>query len=254
MSFRIAAGIVSIACAASWSLNKNQSVSFLQDASRNASTRIDAGYHNPAGLAFLPGEGFHLEFGNQIALQDPSVSEVSPALEAQNLGTYDGEVRIWALPTFDAAWRKGDLALYLHAAPLSGGGEASYDDGLPMFDNMVLGFANGIGAATRGMVDATAEQQLAALGAPGQHVTTGSAMRVQYERDMSFTGSIATLAATAGCAYRILPNLSASIGYRFAGHATATRGRSTSPSSTCPSPAAKASPPPASPDPPSIRP
>ena len=154
--------------------------------------------------------------GNQIIIQDPTVEEHSPLLEAYGPGTYEGDVRIWALPTFDAIYRMDDLSFYLHAAPLSGGGEAAYDDGLPMFDDMILGFASGVASATRTMVDATYQQQLAALGLPDQHVTNGSAMALQYERDMSFTGSVATFAGTVGSVYRILPTLSASLAYRFA--------------------------------------
>lgn len=216
MSMRIATGIVVLSWATSWCLNKNQSVQFLQDASRNASTDVDAAYHNPAGLAFLPGNGFHVSAGNQVALQDPVVEEESPALRSQGLGSYEGDVRIWALPTLSAVQRMDDLSFYLHAAPLSGGGKASYGDGLPMFDDMVLGFAQGVAASTRSFVDAFYEQQLAAAGIAGQHVTEGSTISVDYARDATFSGSVATLAGTVGCAWRMLPSLSASIGYRFA--------------------------------------
>lgn len=212
----IVAGLVGAMCLPAWSLNKNQSIEFVQDLNRNASTRADAAFHNPAGLAFLPGDGLHLNLGNQIVWQDPSITESTPLLEAYGEHSYDGKVRIWALPSFDVVWRKSDLSLYLHGAPLSGGGEAAYDQGLPMFDNMALSFANSVGTATRNAVDAGYEQQLAAGGFPGQHVTSGSNMALQYDRDLAFTGDVMTLAGTVGAVYKILPTLSASVGYRFA--------------------------------------
>lgn len=216
MKFRAVAGLVGALCASTWSLNKNQSIEFVQDLNRNASTGIDAAFHNPAGLAFLPAEGMYLSVGNQIVLQEPAIEESTPLLDAYGKPSYDGKVRIWALPNLDAAYRIDDLALYFHGAPLSGGGEAAYDDGIPMFDNMVLGFANSVGSATRAGVDAAYEQQLAAAGFPGQHVTSGSAMGFVYDRDLSFTADVMTFAGTVGAAYRITPMLSASVGYRFA--------------------------------------
>lgn len=206
----IAAGLVGALCIPAWSLNKNQSIEFVQDLNRNASTSADAAFHNPAGLAFLPGDGWHLNLGNQIVWQDPSVEEPTPLLDAYGERSYEGDVRIWALPSFDAVWRRGDLSLYLHGAPSSGGGEAVYDKGLPMFDNMALAFANTVGSATRDAVDGLYQQIL-----PGVPVTSGSSMILKYERDLSFTGDIKTLSGTVGGAYRILPTLSASVGYRF---------------------------------------
>lgn len=216
MTFRAVAGLVGALCASSWSLNKNQSIEFVQDLNRNASTGIDAAFHNPAGLAFLPSEGMHVSLGNQFVLQDPAIEESTPLLDAYGKSSYDGEVRIWMLPNLDAVYRIDDLALYFHGATLSGGGEAVYDDGIPLFDNMVLGFANSVGSATRASVDAFYEQRLAEGGLPGQHVTTGSTMGFDYRRDLSFTGDIMTLAGTLGAAYRISRTLSASVGYRFA--------------------------------------
>lgn len=211
----VVACLVGASCLPTWSLNKNQSIEFVQDLNRNASTSADAAFHNPAGLSFLPGDGWHLNLGNQIVLQDPSVKESTPLLEAYGESSYEGDVRIWVLPSFDAVWRHGDLSLYAHGAPSFGGGEAVYDKGLPMFDNMALGFANTVGTTVRSTVDALYQQQLAAAGIPGQHVTTGSAMMLRYERDLSFTGDVKTLSGTVGGAYRILPTLSASVGYRF---------------------------------------
>jgi hypothetical protein len=78
------------------------------------------------------------------------------------------------------------------------------------------------------MVDATYQQQLAASGMPGQHVTNGSSMTFQYERDMSFTGSVVTFAGTVGKRLPDFAQLSASLAYRFATHATPTRDRPTS--------------------------
>lgn len=215
--FRLAATALVFLGSWSWALNKNQSVEFTQTQNRNASTDVDAVFHNPAGVAFLPSNGLYLAAGNQLIFQNPSVKEDNVFLNAFGPGTYQGEVSIWLLPTLHAAYRMDDLSFFLHAAPLSGGGKGVYDQGLPMFDNMILGFASGVGDNVKNLVDAGYEQQLAQAGFPGQHVTTGSQIAgFEYQRDMSFTGDVKTYSATAGAAYKILPTLSASLGYRFA--------------------------------------
>lgn len=212
----VAIGVVSL-CMSGWSLNKNQSVEFLQTQNRNASTSTDAVFHNPAGVAFLPGNGLHLSVGNQLVLQNPTVKEDNPVLNAYGPGTYEGNVDIWLFPTVHAAYRMDDWSLFLHAAPLAGGGEGVYDQGIPMFDNMIMGFASGIGAMVKPLVEAGYGQQLSGTPFAGQQVTTGSSQAgFQYQRNLSFTGDIKTLSFAAGTAYRILPTLSASVAYRFA--------------------------------------
>lgn len=199
-----------------WSLNKNQSIEFSQSLNRNASTDADGALHNPAGLAFLPGDGFYLGFGNQFIAQERTVSEDNPMLESQGLSKYEGSIRAPLFPTFQAAYKTGDLTFFVHGGPLGGGGEGTYDQGIPKFDNLILGFANGVAAQVKATVDTGYQRQIATLASiPGIHVTNGGTSTVRYSRELSFVGDEMTLGSTLGAAYRVGSNLSISGAYRF---------------------------------------
>ena len=49
--------------------NTNQHAAFLRMLSRGATTEIDGALSNPAGLAFLPNDGFHMALSIQSAFQ-----------------------------------------------------------------------------------------------------------------------------------------------------------------------------------------
>lgn len=215
MESRQIAFALAMLCVPAWSLNKNQSVEFTQSLNRNASTDADAAFHNPAGTAFLPVDGFYLGAGSQVVLQQIGVEENTPALQAYARTKYDGSVVIPSFPTLQAAYKKGDLSVFLHAGPLAGGGEGQYDDGLPKFDNMILGFAKGVADNVKTMVDLGYQQQLAGAGITGVHVTDSANAGFLYKRSLSFTGDVKTLGATGGIAYKVLPILSVSAAYRF---------------------------------------
>ena len=51
--------------------NTNQNAAFLRMVARGASIDVDGVYSNPAGLAFLPKDGFHLSLTGQSRLSDP---------------------------------------------------------------------------------------------------------------------------------------------------------------------------------------
>ena len=53
--------------------NTNQHAAFLRMLSRGASADIDVALSKPAGLAFLPNEGFHMSWSIQSALQTRNV-------------------------------------------------------------------------------------------------------------------------------------------------------------------------------------
>lgn len=200
----VAIGVVSL-CMSGWSLNKNQSVEFAQDLNRAASTSVDAASHNPAGLAFLPSDGLYLNLGSQTILQTRTVKEPTPLLAAYGRSEYEGDIRTWVFPTLQAAYKLDDLAFFAHLGPLGGGGSGSFDDGLPQFDNMLLGFANGVGEQVKAGVNAQA-------GAP---VATGATPTFTYQRDLSFEGDEMILAASTGAAYKVFPTLSVAAAYRF---------------------------------------
>lgn len=200
----VAMGVVSL-CMSGWSLNKNQSVEFAQDLNRAASTSVDAASHNPAGLAFLPSDGLYLNLGSQTILQTRTVKEPTSLLAAYGRPEYEGDIRTWVFPTLQAAYKLDKLAFFAHLGPQGGGGSGTFDDGLPQFDNMLLGFANGVGEQVKAGVNAQA-------GAP---VATGATPTFTYQRELSFEGDEMILAASTGAAYKVLPTLSVAAAYRF---------------------------------------
>ena len=53
--------------------NTNQHAAFLRMLSRGATTEIDGALSNPAGLAFLPKDGFHVGLSIQSAYQTRNI-------------------------------------------------------------------------------------------------------------------------------------------------------------------------------------
>lgn len=58
--------------------NTNQHVAFLRMLARGASIDIDGVYSNPAGLAFLPGDGLYLSLNGQSAYQTRNIDMTFP--------------------------------------------------------------------------------------------------------------------------------------------------------------------------------
>lgn len=123
--------------------NTNQHVSFLRMLARGASTEIDGVYFNPAGLAFLPGDGFYLSLNGQSAYQTRNVKAQFPLFpEEGNLRYYKGKASAPFIPSVHAAYKQGDWTFSGSFAVVGGGGKASFDSGLPMFDSMVMSGLN----------------------------------------------------------------------------------------------------------------
>ncbi|MFV0377379.1 MAG: hypothetical protein ACK5JD_08770 [Mangrovibacterium sp.] len=94
--------------------NTNQSVHFLRNPARNASTEIDAVYTNPAGLTFLS-NGLHFSFTNQSAFQTRTITSTFAgyAFNEGNNGsttkTFKGEASAPVIPSFQLAYRRDNL-------------------------------------------------------------------------------------------------------------------------------------------------
>ena len=120
--------------------NTNQHVSFLRMLARGASIDIDGVYSNPAGLAFLPGDGLYLSLNGQSAYQTRNISTTFPLFpEEGNRRYYKGKASAPFIPSFQGAYKKGDWTISGSFAVVGGGGKASFDDGLGMFDSMIMG-------------------------------------------------------------------------------------------------------------------
>ena len=112
--------------------NTNQHAAFLRMLSRGATTEIDGALSNPAGLAFLPTDGFHMSLSIQSAFQTRNIDASCEGLGLNKY--YEGKASAPVIPSLFAAYKTGDWTLSGFFGITGGGGKASFDDGLPMFD------------------------------------------------------------------------------------------------------------------------
>lgn len=118
--------------------NTNQSASFVRNPARYASLETDAIYFNPAGTAFFK-EGWAFSVNWQMIWQDRDVVNSGK--------TYKGEVYVPCMPTLFAAYKTGDWTFSGFFGMPGGGGNAKFDNGLPMFNQMGAGLAQTINPA-----------------------------------------------------------------------------------------------------------
>ena len=136
----------SAAFAGGYLTNTNQSVAFLRNPARLATFELDGAYSNPAGLAWL-GNGWHFGLNLQNAAQTRKItSTFAPfAYNAHHIGqdtkTFKGEASAPIIPSFDIAYQKDRWTISTHFGITGGGGKATFNEGLPMFESKV-GFAN----------------------------------------------------------------------------------------------------------------
>ena len=131
--------------------NTNQHAAFLRMLSRGATTEIDGALSNPAGLSFLPKDGFYAGASIQSAFQtrnidasfgtyngfDPTIGKPTVA-ETPYKKYYKGKAAAPVIPSVFAAYKKGDWTISGFFAVTGGGGKASFDDGLPMFESAAM--------------------------------------------------------------------------------------------------------------------
>lgn len=127
--------------------NTNQSAAFVRNPARYASLEADAVYFNPAGTAFLK-EGWTVSANWQMIWQQRDVENGGKA--------YNGEVYVPMMPTFHATYKTGDWAFSAFFGMPGGGGEAKFDNGLPIFDSMVNGmYGQGLAAVNPALAGVT---------------------------------------------------------------------------------------------------
>ena len=136
----------SSAFAGGYLTNTNQSVAFLRNPARLATFELDGAYSNPAGLAWL-GNGWHFGLNIQNAAQTRKINTTFDplAFNANHLGKnkkqYKGEASAPIIPSFDIAYQKDKWTISTHFGITGGGGKATFNEGLPMFESQVA-FAN----------------------------------------------------------------------------------------------------------------
>lgn len=131
------------ALAGDYLTNINQHAAFLRMVARGASIDIDGVYSNPAGLSFLPHEGFYLSLTGQSAYQTREINATFPLFQqADGVGTnrqYKGTASAPLIPSFQGLYKKDKWVISASFAITGGGGKASFSNGLPMFDALAMG-------------------------------------------------------------------------------------------------------------------
>lgn len=128
-----------MAFAGGYLTNTNQNAAFLRNPARLATFELDGAYSNPAGLAWI-GEGWHLGFTWQNAAQTRTItSTFAPfAGNINQLGnptrTFEGEASAPFIPSLQAAYQRGPWTVSFHFGITGGGGKATFNEGLPMFE------------------------------------------------------------------------------------------------------------------------
>lgn len=184
--------------------NTNQSARFARLMALEASTKPDAAYYNPAGTIRLS-EGFHFTFSNQSAFQKRIIKSNSPLYAGSGGSTYreyEGTASAPIIPSLQGVYRKGKWALSGSLAVTGGGGKATFEDGLPMFESAA--------AAVPG-VFTQLNSTLGALPTP----TPISISSKGYTIDQYMTGSNFIYGAQLGGAYEINDKFSAYVGFRL---------------------------------------
>ena len=122
--------------------NTNQHAAFLRMIARGASIDVDAVYSNPAGLSFLKKDGFYLSVTSQSAFQKRNISATTPLWTLDGKTTtqeFEGKASAPIIPSFQGVFKKGDWTISTNFGITGGGGKASFDQGLPLFNSLITG-------------------------------------------------------------------------------------------------------------------
>lgn len=116
--------------------NTNQHIAFLRMIARGASLQIDGVYSNPAGVAFMD-NGLYFSLNGQSAYQTRNI-DATFALFPEKTRRYKGTAAVPIIPSAYAVYKHDNWALSGFIGVVGGGGKASFDDGLPMFDSRIM--------------------------------------------------------------------------------------------------------------------
>jgi len=175
--------------------NTNQSVHFLRNPARDASTEIDAVYTNPAGLANLSEEGWHFSLNNQSAFQTRTITSTFDAFKMNGgsaTKSFKGEATAPFIPSLFGAYKKDKWVFSGGFAIVGGGGSLKFKEGLPSFE------------AKAAQLPVLANQMLSGVG--------GSV--TQYSMKQSLEGTSITYGTQLGATYTISDMFSGFVGVR----------------------------------------
>lgn len=194
----------SSAFAGGYLTNTNQHISFLRMVARGATSDIDAVYSNPAGLVWNEKNGWEISFNIQNAAQQRNIDATYSVMDYIGGGKedvskfYKGKASAPILPSLFATYKKDRLVFSGAFAVVGGGGKASYDDGLPMFDSAIrFGLTN--------------NSKLAQL----KSLTGAKSVSDLYDLNTAMNGAQFIYGVQLGVSYRITDWLSAYLGGRM---------------------------------------
>lgn len=161
--------------------NTNQSASFVRNPARYASLETDAIYFNPAGTAFFE-KGWRVSANWQMVWQSRDITSHVDNKQ------YGAKIYVPVMPSVMASYSTGKWSFSGFFGIPGGGGNCSFDNGLPMFNQLGNGF-----------------KELLPIVSGAQ--ATGDAYS-------AFQSTQYVFGLQLGAAYRILDNLSAYVGVR----------------------------------------
>ena len=179
--------------------NTNQNAAYLRNPARDAVIAIDGVYSNPAGIAFLP-KGFHLSVSWQAALQKRQIDATGNlfmlnANNPSNKRYFEGKSTAPVIPSIQAAYVINDKwSVSAQFAIGGGGGKCEFENGLPMFEELVYS------ALSQGI-------------AANQQLPSGSSL-AKYALNQNLTGEQYFYGFQVGGTYRIAENFSVFGGLR----------------------------------------
>ncbi len=182
--------------------NTNQNAAFLRNAARDAVIDIDGVYSNPAGIAFMP-QGWHISLSWQAAMQKRQLDVNNPlfAMNTNNPNakrSFEGDASAPVIPSVQAAWVINDKwSVSGQFAVGGGGGKCEFDNGLPMFEELIAGMTY-----MKYQELITAKPEMAGVISPS------------YSMNQNLTGEQYIYGLQLGGTYKVLDNLAVFAGAR----------------------------------------
>jgi len=179
--------------------NTNQSIAFMRMMARGATMEVDGAYTNPAGLVFLPHNGFFFSGNVQTAFQNRDIDAYFVLFpETDHRKLYKGKATAPFVPSLYGAYKKDNWTFSGYFAIIAGGGKAKYDQGVPMFESKVMA----------GLAANSTLQGLAAL-------TGAGAVSDLYNISSSMQGRLYVFGFQLGAAYKFADWVSGYAGLRI---------------------------------------
>lgn len=170
--------------------NTNQSARFVRMMALEASTKADAAYYNPAGTIKL-NEGFHFSFSNQSAFQERIINSTYAGYNGfggSDFKQFKGTASAPILPSIQGVYRKGKWALSGSISVVGGGGKATFNNGLSMFEAPVSDIPMALtGFAKKAGVPLSADKYLLDAYMTGANYIFGGQIGGAYEINKMFS-------------------------------------------------------------------